>query len=188
MLLVGTLSAPHHSYALVTNSQATKEKKQEEGEREFAGIHFGVGITLTLRSVPEIREADVVAGIVRVTKEQTSIPRVMLETHFFYVPQRSFLRVVDVGRWGWGPFLGIQNGEEEIINAVAAGAMIGFKRKADPEDKSSWNFGFGLVWDPQVKELGDGIEENQPLPPGETDVRFKEKSERGYVLVWSFSF
>jgi hypothetical protein len=157
------------------------------GEKEFIGIKFGVGISMTINpgGPKHVESAEVVNGLVRVSEEQTRIPRVMLETHYFFEPSRSFIRVTKE-KWGFGPFVCIQGGENEIINALGAGMMLGF-RYGD-EAKHSWNFGVGAVWDPKVKVLGDGIEENRPLPAGETEVRFKNISEVNLLLLWSFSF
>jgi hypothetical protein len=42
----------------------------------------------------------------------------------------------------------------------------------DPQNQA-FNFGIGVGRKFGVKTLGDGIVENQPLPAGETQVRFK---------------
>jgi len=53
---------------------------------------------------------------------------------------------------------------------------------------SSWNFGIGLRVDPAAQVLGDGIVANQPLPAGETTIRFKNEVHYGVMLLSSFSF
>lgn len=98
------------------------------------------------------------------------------------------------GDWGWGPFVSIQPGSEDIIEAVGAGLMLGFKRAAilaprlAPDLGDSFNIGAGVVLDPNAKVLGDGVNENQPLPAGETSVRLKETTQYGIVLLFSYSF
>ncbi len=91
------------------------------------------------------------------------------------------------GRWGWGPFVALQPGTNDIIEAIAVGLMIGFRRPDDIKG-SSWNVGIGYVTDPNVRILADGFVENQPPPGNETEVRFKEISQDGVVLLFSFSF
>lgn len=94
--------------------------------------------------------------------------------------------------WGHGPFVGIQPGSQNIIEAVAIGWMIGFRRP-DPErgsltENSSFNLGIGFVVDPKVQVLGDGVTRNQALPVGETQVRFKDSAQYGLRIMSSFSF
>jgi hypothetical protein len=52
----------------------------------------------------------------------------------------------------------------------------------------SWNFGVGLRIDPHAQVLGDGIFANQPLPAGETAIRYKNEPRAGIMLLSSFSF
>ena len=70
--------------------------------------------------------------------------------------------------------------------AIGFGWMFGFRK--DEQESKSWNLGLGLVIDPSVKVLGDGMKENKPLPEGESQVRFKEKSQCGLLVLFSFSF
>jgi hypothetical protein len=54
--------------------------------------------------------------------------------------------------------------------------------------RSSWNLGVGLRVDPKVRVLGDGIVADQPLPAGETQVRFKDDAQLGVMVLSSFTF
>lgn len=152
----------------------------------FAGLQFGVGISLThdIGNNKRVGRATVVNGVVRVTEEENDIARVMLESHYFFTPDCDFL--VPKNQWGWGPFISLQPGTNEIIEAVGVGLMLGFKRESNT--LSSWNIGLGFVIDPSVSILGDGITENEALPVGEQTVRFKETSQIGLLLLTSFSF
>ncbi len=228
--------------------------------------------------------------IVRVTKEHNDIPRVLLETHYFFMPKKQFWLPfgsnLEPGEWGWGPFIGLEPGSEKVIKAIGGGLMVGFLRrektniglkceneaeasckcaetdarqaceyrakkdclfncqeqcekkpasaettakgktgaKTDPEAsdnppsdasckksvaktckeapsaaeckeiadsskvKDSFNIGIGLMMDPSVKILGDGINENEPLPAGETTVRTRETSQWGVLFMVSYNF
>ena len=161
---------------------------KENETRVFAGLKFGVGLSLTMDTGEHDRvdEAKVVNNIVRVTEESNDIPRIMLESHYFFVPDFSFIKLVDTGKWGHGPFVALQPGTKDIIEAIALGWMVGFRKGC--ETNNSWNIGIGMVVDPNVKVLGDGIEENKPLPTGETEVRLKETSQWGIIILTSFSF
>ena len=163
----------------------------DKGKSEFAGINFGVGISLTfdLGQHARVEAASIVDGIVRIDNEDDKLARVMLESHYFFVPEGRFMKLDSLpsGRWGWGPFVALQPGTDDIIEAIAVGLMIGFRRSGD-EKGSSWNIGVGYVTDPNVNVLGDGFVENQPPPGNETEVRLKEISQDGVVLLFSFTF
>lgn len=162
------------------------QAEEASSSKTFAGLNFGVGISLTVDtgSHDRIDEATIVDGIVRAHKESNSRARVILESHYFFTPNRDIFNVKS-GDWGIGPFIGLQPGTDEIIEALGAGIMIGFKRA---EKTSSWNIGLGIMVDPNVQILGDGFEENQPPPGNETSVRFKEDSQIGVLLITSFAF
>jgi hypothetical protein len=67
--------------------------------------------------------------------------------------------------------------------------MIGMPHPAAAlSPTSSWNFGIGLRVDPKSQVLGDGIIVNQPLPAGESTIRFKTEPRLGLMLLSSFSF
>jgi len=271
-------------------------------EETFAGLKFGVGLSLTLDTGKHDRidtaEPDG-NKIVRVIKEHNDIPRVLLETHYFFMPKKQFWLPfgsnLEPGEWGWGPFIGLEPGSEKVIKAIGGGLMVGFLRRektnieqkceneaealckctetdtkqgceyrakkacllncqrlcekkapdcpdskkptdtksaatdnlqtnvsanpaanppsdasckeavikacnAPPTDadckevaasakvKDSFNIGIGLMMDPSVKILGDGITENEPLPAGETTVRTKETSQWGVLFMVSYNF
>lgn len=174
--------------AAPTDAEAVKDPAtgRTENQTDFKGLKLGVGLSLTLDtgSNDRVDDAEVVGGLVRVKDEENARARIMLESHYFFLPQRSFLGV-SANDWGIGPFVAIQPGENDIVQAAGAGLMIGFRR---PDSSSSWNIGVGLVYDPNTKTLGDGIVANQPLPPGETTVRYKERAQKGVVILTSFSF
>lgn len=102
----------------------------------------------------------------------------MLESHWF--------REVFKGRLGWGPFVGVQPGTDEIIEAIGVGIMLGLRREGT--ENSSWNIGIGYIVDPNVNVLGDGFVANQPPPGAETAIRLKETSQEGILVLFSFSF
>lgn len=158
--------------------------------REFAGLNFGVGLSLTFDTGDNerVESATIVDGIVRVDDENDKVARIMLESHYFFTPERKFLGLKDLGKdtWGYGPFVALQPGTDEIIEAIAIGVMLGFRRAEG--NGSSWNIGIGYVTDPNEKILGDGFTANMAPPGNETAVRFKEISQDGVVLLFSFSF
>jgi hypothetical protein len=64
--------------------------------------------------------------------------------------------------------------------------MWGWRKSATATN--SFNLGIGLVLDPKVQVLGDGIEANKPLPSGETAIRFKKEERLSGAILASFTF
>lgn len=177
------------------NNPSVATNKENSPKRDFAGLNFGVGVSLTHDLGSRSRISDAVVdgnNIVRVSKDQNDVARVMGEAHYFFEPKNkgskgySFFGLTPADKWGHGPFVALQPGTEEIIEAIGVGWMAGFRQPEKLND--SWNLGIGYVVDPSVKVLADGMEENKPLPAGETKVRFKETSQGGLFLLASFSF
>ncbi len=178
---------------------------QAQNEGKFGGLSLGIGLSLThdLGWNDRVSKASVVNGIVRVDEEKNDLARIMLEAHYFFTPDSSFgLGNVPKGMWGHGPFVAIApGGDKKFIDAIGLGWMIGFRpysykdkdgnATSDPKTSGnwSWNIGIGFVVDANSKILGDGITANQPLPAGEfTNVRLKDISQGGLMLISSFSF
>lgn len=173
-------------YAQEVPTPATDEPEKESTWQKDFNLGVGLSFTVDIGDHDRVKEAELVDGIVRVTDEENGIPRLVLEGHYFFGEKRDSNgnRVSKSSPYfGHGPFVAIQPGDEEIINAAAIGYMIGFRN--DPKSNRSWNIGLGLVADPNVKVLGDGIEENQPLPGNETEIRFRETTQYGVILVFS---
>jgi hypothetical protein len=164
----------------------------QDNGREFAGINFGVGISLTLDSGNNDRIGSAIVdenGIVRISQEQNKVARIMLESHYFFEPKSTdfgFLGMADGEDWGHGPFVALQPGTDEIIEAIGLGWMVGFRKNKD--SNASWNLGIGIVIDPSVNVLADGIMANKALPIGETQIRLKETSQTGIFFITSFNF
>jgi hypothetical protein len=76
--------------------------------------------------------------------------------------------------------------EDEVLSGVGIGLMYGRKSKA--ADTDGFSIGLGVILDGKVKDLADGFEENQPPPPGETQVRFEEKARWSALLFVTRTF
>ena len=161
--------------------------------RDFLGIRFGVGIGVSIDPGPaRIVDAQVIDGILRVTRTANHRPRILLETHYFWrahqeedVPVAVGDKIIraNIADIGAGPFAAIQSSDEAVLEAFALGLMVGFKR----EDDSAFNIGVGGLLDPDVKKLGDGLEPDAPIPDGDT-IRFVRQHRWGLLLLVSFSF
>lgn len=161
-------------------------------QKDFLGLGLGVGIALTAdagRGKDRVESATVINGIVRVEEERSSEARIVLESHYFFKSEKAFpLGNVPASDWGHGPFMVVQPGEREIVNAIGFGWMLGFRRGDPLVPRESWNVGLGVLIDPNAKVLGDGLEKDKPLPAGETNVRYKTEAESSIVLIFSFSY
>ena len=210
-ILAGSLMLPTGGLAQTAATQTAKEQTGSAPpptntpappKQNFGGLSLGVGLGLTLNTdkVSRVTSASVVNGIVRVTGTNDAVAGIVLESHYFFVPNHPFFSVPE-GAWGHGPFVAIVAGStgNDVISAYALGWMIGFREPtwtynaptqswSATYGSASWNFGVGLRVDPSVQVLGDGIVANAPLPAGETAVRFKNVPSYGVILVSSFSF
>jgi hypothetical protein len=182
--------------------QTSPQPQATPATKSFGGLTFGIGLGLSLntQSTSRVTSASVVNGIVRVTQTDDASADFVLETHYFFVPNRNFFSVPQ-GDWGHGPFVGIVASPTgtNVIAAYTLGWMIGFREPSwtyDDKAKqwnatystSSWNFGIGVRVDPSVQVLGQGLVANQPLPAGETSIRYENKPGYGLMLLSSFSF
>jgi hypothetical protein len=187
---------------------ASTGSESAPGRQNFGGLDLGIGLSFTADVGKEdrISRASVVNGIVRTDDQDNGRARIMLETHYFFTPctwdflsilrnpctvetdaeGRAF-RVADPGktRWGLGPFVAVQPGSDNIIDAIALGVMVGARR---PNSSESFNFGVGIVLDPNTRLLGEGLEANKPLPVGESEIRYRETLQTGILVLTSFSF
>lgn len=180
-----------------------------DGKTKFGGLEFGIGLGFTtdLGRRDRIGKAELINNAVRVTDSENTRARLLLESHYFFTPTnanggyaewlgiRNYSDEVDstgvitrrgVKNWGVGPFIALQAGEGELVQAVGAGLMFGLRRPGD--GSGSFNLGVGVLYDMNVRTLGDGIVENQPLPAGETEIRYKERSQSGLMILSSYSF
>lgn len=187
--------------APTTNGVVEPKSSLKDGRGSFGGLDLGVGLsfTLDLDKLDRVSDASIVDGRVRVTDQNNGRARIMLESHYFFVPCWKLFRenpcevdaygiesaVQGQERWGFGPFIAVQPGSGEIIDAIGMGIMAGARRDGS---RQSFNFGIGIVVDPNTRVLGDGFIENQPPPGTETEVRYRETLQTGVLFLTSFSF
>ena len=139
--------------------KAKVDNEVNEAQRSFAGLNWGVGLAFTSIAGKSIEKADVVDGKVRILEEHGKFASLMLESHYFFRPNKSFMGT-DIG---FGPFAAVQLADEggTDIDTYGIGIMMGFKNQ-DVTDGGSWNLGFGYFVDTNVQEFGSGVQEGQP--------------------------
>lgn len=172
------------------------ERLKTLADERFAGFNFGVALGVIVKAGKRnlIQSASLDPnGIVRIDRDNDTTANLILESHYFFTPDATFLGI-EARNWGIGPFVAVQPGTENIIQSIGGGLMLGLKRssillKEVARDRGdSFNLGFGVMVNPNSKVLGDGIQKNQPLPGGETVVRLKTTTEMGYLITFSYSF
>jgi len=183
-----------------------KDKDKEKDPTTFAGLKFGAGLSFTYDTGKHDRvdSATIDAnGIVRVDKTSNGIARIMLEAHYFFNPSKILVPAKaatattpripaerEYRNWGWGPFVAVQPGSDEIINAIGLGLMFGFKYR--DTSNQSFNLGFGLSVDPNTKVLGSEFVDGQPAPLGPDGkplpIRYVTREQAGVLLLASFSW
>lgn len=156
-----------------------------KGQNDFLGLRLGVGVGISHSWDDVIPEAVLgPGGVVVATKDNTTLPRVILESHYYGWSRGK----TDGPRLrGIGPYFGIVAKSEKLISAFSLGLMVGWKDKT-PGDPQGFSIGIGAVLDDDVKSLAKGFEEGKPLPAGETEIRFVEKSRWSGILFFTRTF
>ena len=162
---------------------AKKDAAVAKAPVDYTDLTWGLGFGASNSFDDVVETASIVNGVVRVEDDQTLQTRVLLEFHqYFWTGEMN-----EGQRWGSGPFLALAAGTEETVLGVGVGWMWGMK-SADPEASEGFSVGIGVILDDGVKTLGEGFEDNQPPPPGETAVRFEEKSRPAAILFVTRTF
>jgi len=186
----------------------------EEATNDFLGLEWGAGIGVIggFGGDHAVEKASIVNEIVRVEEEGDLRPQVFLEMHVFlggfgkedkvknwrsYQRDKAKYRMDKArggdGVWptmaepplmGFGPFIALQSGDNEAIDALTLGVMWGFRK--DPKNSASLNVGIGLSFDPSVQVLGGGLKDGQRTD--ETEMRLKKEGQFGWALMASFTF
>ena len=153
------------------------------------GVALGLSVNVTGPSI--VNNATVDAnGFVRVNTRANTAAGFMLESHYFIWPKPpsdAMLKATneDPRWWGTGPFVAAQPGSSQIISAVGAGWMIGFRR---PKGSTPSGFGLGVGYEaiPAAQTLGSEFIAGQKAPLGPNGqplpIRY-ETQDKGSVLV-----
>lgn len=146
--------------------------------------------------------------IVRVDRSPANVPRLLAEVHYLFPlagneasarekskePGESTPREQRQGELGrrfggglsLGPFLGVQFGDD-FVDAIGGGLILAWGMNALlPRDQLQ--VGIGYFADPNTRVLGDGFAANRPPPPGETQVRYKEVTKTGIMVLLTYGF
>ncbi len=166
----------------------TRLKNQEEStsaENSFLGIKLGVGVGVSFSEDDVVSEAEIGAdNVIVATKTESQLARVIFESHFYGLCKT---KACNAGRFGIGPYFAIVAKSEKLISAFSTGVMFGWK-DSKPGSSGGFSIGIGAVLDNDVKSLADGFVVGEPLPAGETQIRFEEKSRWSAMLFFTRTF
>jgi len=179
-------ASPSISDPTAVSNAANKVINQTANESKFLGLNWGLGAGYAFGKGAKRVTASVVNNIVRVSSDATNGPRVLLEAHYY--PEKI---TWNEGDFGYGPFAAVETGAAGTttsngITGFGLGLMAGWKVASN--SSSGFNLGVGYLWEGNVQTLGDGISANQPLPAGETQIRYKNQSLGAITVFFSWTF
>ncbi len=172
--------------ALTAEIALDKAAKQATAIKDFYGVSLGIAPSILFGGPEEVRSAEIVdqggTPVVHVTESRENSTAILLEAHYFFQPSK----ILDTYEWGFGPFLGVQVSEDDVLQGIGFGAMVGFRYAED--SSRSFNIGLGMFLDEDVQTLASGFSDGAAPPGGETQVRYdKEDAWRG-ALMFSFAW
>jgi hypothetical protein len=158
------------------------------------GVGGAVGWTHNLGKTI-VKGASSPNGIVRIDSEQNDQVRPWVEVHAWFYEWNEWggmdegdpLAAEKKNRWGIGPFVAVAPGAN-FVDSVAMGIMLGRKYKTESESNLSFNLAVGAALNLNQQSLAVGFNANQPLPPGETSVRYQTKSTGAVLVMFSIGW
>ena len=160
---------------------ARLEASAASNEESYYGFSVGFATIFYKKGRPRIESAIVTDGKVRITDERAHESRLVFEAHI-------------LNKSRWGGFAALLVDGDKKLTGMGFGFMKQFSSQLSnapnkPQgEKKYLNFGIGWVHENKVKELGIGMGDNEPLPSGETEVRFREASRTSPFILISTTF
>jgi hypothetical protein len=189
LVISGTSGALSHSTPTALNVQlaATTDTLKND-----LGFGIALGLTTNVTGPNIVTNATIDAnGIVRVNTRANTTAGLMLETHYYIWPRPPADGEDDTRRWGTGPFVAAQPGSSQIISAVGAGWMFGFRR-AKGTRPSGFGLGVGYEAIPAAQVLGSEFVDGKPAPLGPNGsplpIRFETQDKGSLMVILSVSF
>ena len=135
--VTGTSGALSHTTSAISLIQSVSGGSTTLSASDNLKNNFGFGIALGLSTNVTgpslVTNATIDAnGIVRVNTRANTAAGFLLESHYYIFPRVTDDMLTgakgDNRSWGIGPFVAAQPGSSQIIRAVGAGVMLGFRR------------------------------------------------------------
>lgn len=199
----GTAGSSSSTAVAGLSADAAKADLSEQYRSALSDFKTGaaLGISVVLGDTDSVLEASVVDKNIVVTKRAKDQPRAAFEVHQLFTTNpltakgraaaQAQLREcgadpITCPMFGIGPFAAIQTGNDDTISSVGIGLMVGVR--SNPRQNKSFNLGVGIAFDGGVRRLAKGFTEGKPLPPGESSIRFEDRSARRLMITLAFSF
>lgn len=161
-------------FALTLNSIAS-DTPDTGGISNFSG-----GIAAFTLSKPEIVNATIENGIVRVTEKRSFRAGPWLQANWVHGTKDDNAKEV-----AWGLFVGTEiSNENKIFRSIGIGVLMQFRRG---KDNLPINLGIGPQWT-SIQVLGSGLIDNQSVPTGVESIRYRTETHPGVVMCVSFGF
>jgi hypothetical protein len=170
----------------VLEAETEESSKQLGGEKDFIGVKWGVGVGVSYAFDDVIDDAQVIDGVVRVKKDLTYQPRVILEFHKYLWCHKKRTDGSPI-ETGCGPFAAVASRDDKVVSGVALGFMYGWKTGTGAES-SGFSVGLGLMLDAAAQELGKGFKDGQPPPADQPTIFTKERSALSAILFATKTF
>jgi hypothetical protein len=162
--------------------EAARLKAEADSQVKFMGVSWGLGFGFSFSSDELVDDAVVVNGIVKVKSQKKQQPRAVMEFHRYFWCNKDYTD----GKRGCGPFIAVAATADDVLSGVGFGFMYGVKR-GDGEN-NGFSIGVGAILDGNVRDLAEGFQVDQPLPPGETTVRFEDKARWSALVFGTMTF
>lgn len=175
-----------------------KAEDKYKGTEEHFGVQWGFGPAIVGDGTREIESATITDGRVNVTESRQYQPKILLETHKFLAafydcesdPAKRKQKVKDGHSpsddmlVGFGPFVALALGGDDVIDGIGFGLMVGGK----VGQGTSFNVGVGPYLASKIQVLADGFVDGEAAPAGATEVEFTKRSDWKSLVMFSFSW
>ena len=174
--------------AAVSNLQLKIEadRRRATTPSKFYGLNWGIGFGFSIGRDDFIESAEIVDGVVRVTKDNTQQPRAVFEFHKYFGCKLGRL-ATESHMSGCGPFVAVAGSGDDLLSGVGLGLMYGLKSK-DPGESDGFSIGIGAILDRDVKSLASGFTQDLAAPPGSSSVLLEEKSRWSWLVFVTRTF
>lgn len=174
---------------------------QEKLDSLGFGIAFGSNFLASRRAVDASLGEN---NVVRIDKDRSQQLRLLAEIHALPICTYHWWKKNAQGERGegynaddsckyprsarFGFFGALQLSGDGALSAMGGGVMWAFPRGRDATGAKSLNLGIGVLFEPNIKVLGDGLTANKPLPAGFTTLRTKETSAWSGMVTLGFGW
>jgi hypothetical protein len=167
---------------------AIRVQAQELPAPDFAGWGFGVGLSFTDSLRVDLVDPEDVSvdadGVLHVERFRNARARMLFESHHTF----QWTSSVAVG-----PFIAVQPGEVNLLDAAGLGVLFELNRPVRNEDTGrlepsavSFNFGIGVMVEFAAHRLREGFADGLPVPSSAAPT--VEREQAVFMAMTTFGF